>query len=494
MGCLTEIGLSRKQRTFVALETTCGTLKFPSATVDYVIPAGDAVMNQNPTFVDSEEKKNTLDLTDRFQNAMPAGEWSIPMYLRIPDKSFATPQGDALFRAWQGDLGSMATFTLSFNYATADALLHASGLDADHYLPGVGVILVESNAGASDSYIHYGVLYRAENSATCSFGDLSYDYAGSHTRATADQPNTITPASRFYRLDVDSPSVSIWIETDHFVQGLAGASVNNVVLGVNNEGAVTLTFSGQGMEMVWAGEAALATLATAAVGYITVPSGHGKRFSVGAYIYNQTTTPGTAASIGFEIGSITMGGGDGGGDLITFATPLSGDNHNFAWEVPDGGWLGPGGGGSTIRGYLPLNPTTIGTPIESRLSDIELDDVAAKLKGGDVTFSFPKKYIDDEVGLDYPEDFIEDRRSITSTLSVYFRKDNAKYFTDGYNGEECPVLFKFGDTEGSYLEVYMKRCALEVPTVTFAAPAVELSIPLTALGTYGEDSVDVVLT
>lgn len=494
MSILQEIGLARKQRAFVVLEVGTATLKFPSATLDYVIPAGDAIMNQNPAFVNSVEKKNTLDIIDRFQNTMPAGDWSIPMYLRMPDVNYAVPQGAALFQAWQGALGSMATFTLDADYATADTLIHASGLT--RYLPGVGVINVASNGGASDSQIHYGSLTRAEDSATCSFGDLTFDYAGSSTPATADTPNTITPLSPFYRQDTESPSITVWIETDHFVQGIAGASVNSTVLGVTNEGAVVLTFSGQGAEMVWAGESALATLATAGVGYITVPAGEGKRFSVGAFIYNETRTPATAASIGFEIESITLLGGVGGGDLITFATPLTGDNHNFAWVAPAGGWLGPGttATGDIIRGYLPLTPTTIGTPIESRLTDIELDGVAAKLKGGDITFSYPKTYIEDEIGLDFPEDFLEDVRAITSSLSVYFRKANASYFTDGYNGEEVPVLFRFGNTQGDYMEVYLKRSALEVPTISFAAPAVELAIPLTAIGTYGEDSCDVVFT
>jgi len=493
MSILQEIGLARKQRAFVVLEVVGGTLKFPSATLNYVIPAGDAIMNQNPAFVNSEEKKNTLDVIDRFQNTMPAGDWSIPMYLRMADVNYAAPQGAALFQAWQGALGSMATFTLSDDYATPDALLHASGLT--RYLPGVGVISVASKSGATDSQIHYGVLHRAEDSATCSFGDLTFDYAGTTTLATADEPETITMLSPFYRQDTESPSITIWIETDHFVQGLAGASVNNVVLGVTNEGAVVLTFSGQGAEMVWAGESALATLATAAVDHISVVDG--KRFSVGAFIYNMTLTPATAASIGFEIGAITMGGGEGGSDLITFATPLTGDNHNFAWEIPEGGWLGPepvAANGHVVRGYLPLTPTTIGTPIESRLTDIELDGTAAKLKGGDITFSYPKTYIEDEVGLDFPEDFLEDVRAITSSLSVYFRKANAAYFTDGYNGEEVPVLFKFGVNEGDLMEVYLKRSALEVPTISFAAPAVELTIPLTAIGTYGEDSCDVVFT
>jgi len=492
MSCLSEIGLSRKQRVFVTLEATCGSMTFPSATADFILPAGDAVLNQNPAFVDSDEKKNTLDILDRFQNAMPAGSWSIPMYLRIPDKSYATPQGDGLFQAWQGQLAVSTVASNSDNWATSTPeLIHIEGIiDLDGF-PGVGVVEVASVA--TTQQVHYGVLYQAENSATASLGDLTMGYNGT-TPATAapdlDSPTSVTLVSRFYNQDTDSPSVTIWIETDHFVQGLSGATVNNVSLGVNNEGAVTFEYGGEGMEMIWAGQAVTSAVATAGVEYITVPAGHGKRFSVGAFIYNLTTTPGTAASIGFQIESITSLGGANGGDLITLATPIIGPNHNFAWNIPVGDWATE----STIRGYLPLSPTTIGTPIESRLTDIEINNVSAKIKGMDFTFSVPKQYVADEVGTDFPEDYLENVREITSTLSVYFTKDNAKYFTDGFDGTESPVLVVLGDTQGDKMEIYMKKCALEVPTVTFAAPAVELSIPLKALGTFGEDSCDVVLT
>ena len=61
----TEIGISRKQTAFVKKETTVGTLIWPLAG-DQVLPAGDAVINQSPDFVDSEEKIDSLDILDQF--------------------------------------------------------------------------------------------------------------------------------------------------------------------------------------------------------------------------------------------------------------------------------------------------------------------------------------------------------------------------------------------------------------------------------------------
>lgn len=149
--------------------------------------------------------------------------------------------------------------------------------------------------------------------------------------------------------------------------------------------------------------------------------------------------------------------------------------------------------GNTIRGYLPQNPTEIGDPIEAKDTTVKIDGVEARIKTGSLAIKVPKKYMEDEIGTDYPEDFLEDKRDISSTLSLYFRKADAKYFTDGYNGEEVPVQITFGDTAGSILDLYMKRCKLTVPTINFASPAVELSIPIKALGTVGEDSLEIIV-
>ena len=80
MSCNNDIALSRKQRVFVTLEDTCGTLQWPNATTDLVRPAGNCIINQTPTFVDSEELEDTLDVLAQFQNAMPPAEFTLPTY------------------------------------------------------------------------------------------------------------------------------------------------------------------------------------------------------------------------------------------------------------------------------------------------------------------------------------------------------------------------------------------------------------------------------
>ena len=111
MGC-ESIGISRKQVVFAVKETTCGTLKYPAA-IDFIRPAGLAIINQIPEFVPSEELRNTLDILDEFQNQIPPGEWSVPMYARPAATLGGTPQGDALFQSWQGSLNATTPVCLA---------------------------------------------------------------------------------------------------------------------------------------------------------------------------------------------------------------------------------------------------------------------------------------------------------------------------------------------------------------------------------------------
>jgi hypothetical protein len=55
-------------------------------------------MNQVPAYTDSSEKFNTLDLLDQFRNAMPPGDWEVPMYVRLAGL-VAAPQGEDIYEA-----------------------------------------------------------------------------------------------------------------------------------------------------------------------------------------------------------------------------------------------------------------------------------------------------------------------------------------------------------------------------------------------------------
>lgn len=457
------IGVSRKQRVFAVLEDTEGTLKFPAA-ANFIRPAGDAVMNQSPDFFDSEEKQDTLDVLDQFQNATPPGDFTLPMYLRTV-ASYATPQGDALFQSWQGGVNPTTTASLATQGLAGSKTATGGTIDtiAGGSFPTCGVIKINNEE------IHYGSLATL-SSTSVRLTDCTRGYRSTTATSSHVENDSVSLESRWYPQDTESPSFSLWIETDHFTQGMSGCSVGSVVLGVNNEGAVTLTFTGNGMEMVWAGKSQLASnSASGATSSITVDDA--KLFKVGAYIQNYTKSD-TNSGSGFLITE-----SNATANTLKISTGIT-----MAWATDD-----------YIQGYLP-SASVLGSAVESRYTDIELDGVAATIKNTDFTFNVPKVYITDEVGTTYPEDYMEDVRDITATLNLYFREADAKYFKEGYDGNEVTFWARFGNTAGRRLEIYMPKCKLQVPTMEFTAPAVNLSMPLKALGDSGEDSCEVVLT
>jgi hypothetical protein len=291
------------------------------------------------------------------------------------------------------------------------------------------------------------------------------------TAAAHSDDVLLTLTSRFYKQATTSSPCSVWIETDHLVQGMNGCSINDAVFEVTNDGAVKVTFNGQGMQMVWAGKDALTH--DHASGTDTLTISNAKRFAVGAFIYNDTLDDDNS-NAGYEITAV---------DSTSASHTLTiGSNTSQAWSSSD-----------VIRGYLPDGATVLGTPIEGGDTLIEVNDVSATILPSDVTIGAPKQYVTDEVGTDYPSDFIEDMRDINGALNLYFRKEDAKYFTDGYAGTNVPILISLDDSDGEHrVDVYMRKCKLTVPTVAFAAPSVQLNMTFKALGTVGEDSCEII--
>jgi hypothetical protein len=458
-----NIGISRNQSVFAVKETTCGTLKFPSA-IDFIRPAGLALINQVPEFSNSEELRNSLDVLDQFQNQIPPGDWSLNMYARPAATIGGTPQGDALFQSWQGSLNPATAGSLTAAADTSALTLTFDGLTGGE-MPNRGVILLDAE------YVKYTGIMRASQTAVA--GTLTgcvRGYFGTTATNYADNDD-IDLSSRFYKQAVDSPSFSLWIKTDHFLQGLSGCSVSNAVIGVNNEGAVTFAMNGQGMQMVFAGKDAMASTASSGATLLTISDAD--RFSVNARIEN-STGPYTNGVAGYTIARV-----DRDNNQIAVTPAISAD-----WVEDD-----------IVQGYLP-SATVIGSPIESRYTSILIDEVVGKFRSNDFTFDVPKMYIVDEVGNDYPDGFVEDVRNITSDLNIYFRAADAKYFTLGLNSYEVPINITFGRTATSAdyrgIDLYLKKCKLQTPEISGDGPTLALSMGLTALGTVGEDSAELV--
>lgn len=460
-----EIGLSRKQRVFALVESVFGTLQLPVGTTDFIRPAGNAMISQNPAFADSEELQNTLDVLDRFEGALPPGKWSIPMYLRPSGTVGSVPQGACLLRSLQGSINAATTAIIATSVASATFGTITLSTIAGGTLPEVGVVRITDAAAAYEDVRYTGITRTSRSATTATLTGCVRDYGGAGTAAGTFTMNVSTVALRsiFYKQATTSPSLSIWVETDHLVQGLKGASVSDATFEMSNDGGVKITFSGEGMQMVWAGTTTCAgAAATAATGCKVT---NASLFSVGAYVYDSTKATG-----GNLISSI---------DLV---------NNTLYFDALSTNWAS----GDTVCGYLPTG-TLIGDVVEAKDTVAKISGTLTKIKTGSLSVKAPKKYLSDEIGTDYAEDFLEDKREITSQLKLYFKKADASYFADGMASEENTMHIQFGDTAGYILDLFFPRAFLEVPTVEFNAPALELSVPMKALGTVGEDSLDIVV-
>ena len=458
-----DIGLSRKQRVFVCVEDTCGTLKFPAPSTDFILSAGNAALNQGTTFVDSLELRDTLDVLAQFQNATGPATWTIPMYLRMTGTVGTTeyPQGDALFQSLQGSRKSATTASLNGGIIADTLTMQIDGI-SNNQLPEVGVVTIGTEK------IYYSTLTQGNGATTATLGGLTRAY-NSTSAAVATDNADVTLSSIFYEQDTSSPAVSIWIEDDHFTRGLSGASCNNCAVTVNNEGAVMFTFSGEGMEMVWAGTSAVATASNACA--LTVYVDDGELFKAGSYIQNSTKADNNSTA-GYEISSIS-------GNELTLGT-VGGIGETWATD-------------DVIKGYIG-DETAIGTAIESRLSDVYLDDVATKTRSMDLTISVPKEYLSDEIGATYPEDYLETTREITGSVGLYLRKEDVQYFTQGFDGTTKELVVNFGDTAGFMMDLVMKKAQIQVPEISQDGAAQTMSMSYKALGSdSGENSLQIVL-
>ena len=83
---------ARQQQVFVVEETAKGTLAFPSSG-DILQCTGQASINQQPSFTDSNVIVDSRDTMDRFADAFGPGEWSIPSAITHSGAGVAPDEG-----------------------------------------------------------------------------------------------------------------------------------------------------------------------------------------------------------------------------------------------------------------------------------------------------------------------------------------------------------------------------------------------------------------
>ena len=162
------VAKSQVQSVFAVLEDVSGELQPPS-TDGYILPAGRATMTQTPSYSDSEE----LNTIDQFQDAVPAGTGSIPLYGRL-DSSYGKPEGDALLVALMGDyndptkitaaVSDVDGVTASDTEITINTIVNGNDFDGNILkgkLPPRGVVKIDSEN------IRYGkIVYNDDDTAT----------------------------------------------------------------------------------------------------------------------------------------------------------------------------------------------------------------------------------------------------------------------------------------------------------------------------------------
>lgn len=448
----TDIALSRKTKIFAVIETTPGVIAWPTA-ADFVMPAGDSSLNQVPAFTDSKEMSDSLDLIDQFPNAMPAADWSMPMYLRLQGFGNA-PQGSAFLKSMQGSLQAGPVTAAVNNVAditdSATTIAYDT-LTAGKELPPAGVITIGTEK----------IRYAAKSATELTGCTRGYN----NTTAAAHLDNAvITLNSQVFKQTTSAPSFTLWMMTDWFCQFATGCTTANVTVDLKNEDAVTLTMKGQGMQMGYAGVSAMTAAALADATDIVVAKA--KDFTIGARIQNQTKGA-TNTTSGFTITAV---------DVATNTLSISP-------AVPAGGWAED----DVITGYLPP-ATPIGTPVVSRDTVVKIAGVAGKIRSTSLSVDVPKSYLTDEIGTAFPEEYVEGQRKISFDTGTYFKKADVSRFYDGYNAQESTVEFIFGDTPGYKCSIFMPRVQLTMPTISRDGQTLALKIPGTALGTNGEDS------
>lgn len=109
-----SIGVAYQCNVFATLETTKGTLAFPTPATDLVIAADLPDMQQLPAFVNSNEVLYTRDILNKFQNMTPAGSFTLPIYLRPSGAAGSPPMGDALFQSWFGKKNTVASTSVTY--------------------------------------------------------------------------------------------------------------------------------------------------------------------------------------------------------------------------------------------------------------------------------------------------------------------------------------------------------------------------------------------
>ncbi len=450
-------GKSNVQAVFACLEDVSGILQKPTAE-DYIVPRGNASMNQTPETTDSEELSESLNVLAVFQNAVEAGEASIPMYLRLPSDG-GRMQGHALLLAAMGNVQEpdTATATLSDDIDAEAVTLTVSDISGG-FFPPRGIVQID------DEQILYTATTLDGTTVTALTGCVR-GYAGT-TADTHSASATLTLKTRTYSQDVCRNTVSIWMRNDNMVTFGSGGVVTSTEFALSRESGQSVDFTVQFRQMGWAGRSYVGSIEDQNITVVDV-SGELSQvmsYTAGGYIKN-TTKADDNSGAGFHVTAVDYDAG-----TITIDGDIS------SWEADD-----------QLDAWLP-SATAIGQPIESRHARVFLDDKTGRVREGSLSIGTPTEFLF-EIGDEYPGESLDTTREISMTMDSYLRAKEARELGRGYEGYEIPVAVLFGKTTGLTLSVHLSRVKMVMPEIGTDGAAFTLSRNGTALGVNGEDAV-----
>lgn len=262
---------------------------------------------------------------------------------------------------------------------------------------------------------------------------------------------------RQYRLSTCRPTVSLWLQNDQTVQFMSGCVVESLEWNVDRNGLTTFTFSGRGRRagVVGFGELAEAPDTTT----IKLETGQSLAFSVGGFIRNVSKNENQEYQI----------------------TAIDTATDTLVLDTAPADWLA----GEEIGPWLP-EADPIGLGVENNSVSLLIDGVEGRIRPSTFTASLPTQFLE-EVGDKFPGEAVDNKRSISMDMSVYFRKAEAVRFGQTLEGVTLDVTLKTENSNGS-ITVNMPKVRLSSPTVSEDDAALTLDSTGTALGIQGEDS------
>lgn len=463
------VAKSQVQSVFAVLEDVSGELQ-PPAVNGYILPAGRATMTQTPSYSDSEELSPSLNTIDQFQDAVPAGTGSIPLYGRL-DAHYGRPEGDALLVGLMGDYNDPAKITAAISdvdgvTASDTAITIGNVVNGNLFdgnilkgkLPPRGVIRVD------DEHIRYTSIIYSED-GTAILQNCKRGFGGTMA-AAHDDAATVQVLSRVYTQNVCRPTCSIYIlNDDKLMLFMSGCSIIQDVVRLQRTQGQMFTFDFQGRRMGWCGvgEVAQAPIGTS----VKLSAGGADAYTAGGYIRNKTRDDDNSGQ-GYRIMAV-----DDESDTLTLSAAPTG------WQI-----------GDALHPWLPA-ATPIGTALESRFGNVEIDGKVGKMNEGSLTISCPVTNLE-EMGDEYPGEGIDTKRSITLSRSINMRAKDGVEFGKGYRGYELPVTALAGKNAGLTLAHYMERVKFNTPEVGEGDNAITLTQDGTALGVNGEDALFII--